>query len=566
LPVKQRGQLRKGDAVNSPGGGTEDGRGGRLGATTNTLRVRPRCGGGTPGRITRDGAAAAPSLFNEAKKSGSPAVEGWMGFSTRLALGTVAAGAALGIWADVLFHGRPLGLNVLLWALAFTGALALLLRLGRAPWRQGQRWMLAPLLLFSAAFVWRDSTLLTAVNLLALAGAVTIGALRRTTSAERPAVADYAAGAVAAGSAAAAGAVVLLHEDIEWDEATRELRSERPRAVVRGLGLGLPLLAVFGGLFIAADAVFKSYVTAVLPSFDRPVEHIGLVLGAAWLSAGVLRDLLAAREEQRLVSPASIRRKRIAFSIGTTEVAIALGALNVLFLSFVLVQFRYLFGGQRLVEARAHLTYAEYARHGFFELVVVAVLVLLVLLAADGLLRGSAGGGALLVRCLSAGLLALVFVVMVSALQRMRLYEHVYGLTQLRVYAVGIIAWLGVVFAWFGVTVLRERRGSFALGAVIAGFAATVVLNVVNPDALIARTNLDRSRVDIPYVAGLGDDAVPTMLEKLRSLRPDLRRALAGGLLRRSRDAGDWRSFNLARSRADELLAEQHDELVLFSR
>ncbi len=425
--------------------------------------------------------------------------------------------------------------------------------------------MVAPLLLFSAAFLWRESTLLTAVNLIALAGAVTIGALRRTAPAERPAVLDYAAGAVAAGSAAAAGAVRLLHEDIEWDEATRELRSERPRAIARGIGLGLPLLALFGGLFIAADAVFKSFVTAVVPTFDHPVEHVALVLGAAWLSAGLLRDLLAAREEQRLVSPASIGRARIGISFTTTEVAIALAALNALFLAFVLVQFRYLFGGQGLVEARTHLTYAEYARHGFFELVAVAILVLLVLLGADALLRGNGARGALLVRCLSWSLLALVCVVMASALQRMRLYEHAYGLTQLRVYAVGIIGWLGVVFAWFGLTVLRGRRVSFPLGAVVAGFAATAILNVVNPDALIARTNLDRSRVDVAYVAGLSDDAVPAMLEKLPTLRPDLRRALALALLRRSPSGGDWRSFNFARSRADELLAEHHDALVSYS-
>jgi Domain of unknown function (DUF4173) len=425
--------------------------------------------------------------------------------------------------------------------------------------------MVAPLLLSSAAFIWRESALLTAVNLLALAGAVTIGALRRTAPAERPAVLDYATSAVAAGSAAAAGAVRLLQEDIEWDEATRELRSERPRGVARGLALGSPLLALFGGLFIAADAVFKSFATEVLPNFDHPVEHFAIVLGAAWLSMGLLRDLLAAREEERLVSPALIGRTHVRLSLGTTEVVIALGALNALFLAFVLVQLRYLFGGQALVEARTQLTYAEYARQGFFELVAVAVLVLLVLLAADALLRGEESRGALLVRGLSWCLLALVFVVMVSALQRMRLYEEVYGLTQLRIYAVGIIGWLGVVFAWFGLTVLRGRRCSFALGAVVAGFAATAVLNVVNPDALIARTNLDRSRVDIPYVAGLSDDAVPALLERLPCLRPDLRRALALELLRRTPAGSDWRSFNLARSRADVLLAEHHDELVAFS-
>jgi hypothetical protein len=257
-----------------------------------------------------------------------------MGLATRLALATAAAGFALGLWADVLFHDRPLGLNVLVWTLAFTAALAALLRLGRAPWRQGRRWMVAPLVLFSAAFLWRESTLLSAVNLLALAGAVTIGALRRTVPAERPAVFDYAVGAVAAGSAAAAGAVRLLQEDIAWDEATRELRSERPRAVARGLALGLPLLALFGGLFIAADAVFKSFATEALPAFDHPVEHVAIVLGAAWLSAGLLRDLLAAREDERLVSPASIRRTHVRVSLGTPEAVIALGAVNVLFLAF----------------------------------------------------------------------------------------------------------------------------------------------------------------------------------------------------------------------------------------
>jgi hypothetical protein len=252
-------------------------------------------------------------------------------------------------------------------------------------------------------------------------------------------------------------------------------------------------------------------------------------------------------------------------SFAATEVAIALAALNALFLAFVLVQFRYLFGGQGLLEARTHLTYAQYARHGFFELVVVAVLVLLVLLASDALLRGDGSRGALIVRCLAWCLLGLVFVVMASALQRMRLYEEAYGLTQLRIYAVGIIGWLGVVFVWFGLTVLRGRRASFALGAVLAGFAATAILNVVNPDALIARTNLDRSRVDILYVAGLSDDAVPAMLESLPSLRPDLRRALVLELLRRDSDSGDWRSFNFARSRAAELLAQHQDELEAFA-
>jgi hypothetical protein len=487
--------------------------------------------------------------------------------ASQVAVAIAGAGAALGLWADVLFRGRPLGLNVLLWAVAFTAALGLLLRVARAPFHQGRRWMLSPLLVFSAAFLWRDSTLLVAVNLLALAGAFTLGALRRAgPGVQRAAVSDYAAGAVAAGSSAVAGAVHLLHKDVDWEDVNRAIRTDRMGAVARGVALGVPLLALFGGLFIAADAVFKSLVTAALPSFDHPLEHVLIAGGAAWLSAGLLRDLLARREEERLVSPAALGDRRVPLPFGTTEVAIALGALNALFLAFVLVQFRYLFGGQALVEARAHLTYAEYARHGFFELLAVSALVLVVLLAVDSLLRSRTGAGARLARLLSAGLIALVFVVMASALQRMRLYEQAYGLTQLRIYAVGVILWLGVVFLWFAVTVLRGRRNLFAVGAVIAGFAATAALNVVDPDALIARTNLNRPRVDVAYVAGLSDDAVPTLLAELPSLRPNLRRALAAELLERSAREDDWRAFNLARARAAKLLAEHRAELVAFAR
>src|SRR6266540_4313966 len=457
-----------------------------------------------------------------------------MSRGTRLAVGVAGVGAALGIWADLLFRDRPLGLNVLLWTLAFAAGLAFLLRLGRVPLHQGRRWMVAPLIVFSAGFLWHDSRLLTAVNLLALGGAVTLGALRRTEPrAHRAAVSDYAGGAVAAGCAAAAGAVHLLHKDIEWEDVRRSVRSERMSTVARGAALGLPLVALFGGLFIAADAVFRSLVAEALPPLTHPIGHLLVVVGVAWLSAGLLRDLLAAREEQRLVSPDAVAAKRIPVSLATTEVAIALGALNVLFLGFVLVQFRYLFGGQGLVEARAHLTYAEYARHGFFELFAASVLVL---------------------------------VVMASALQRMHLYEQAYGLTELRLYVVGVILWLGVVFVWFSATVLRGRRGLFAVGAVVAGFAATAILNVVNPDALIARTNLDRPRVDVAYLGDLSDDAVPVLLDRLPTLRADLQKSLAFELLERSDRRADWRSFNLARARATKLLAQNREELVQLTR
>jgi hypothetical protein len=469
----------------------------------------------------------------------------------RLAVCLVVAALALGVAADVLFNGKPLGLNVFLFAACFVAALAVLLRVGHSPMHQGRRWMAAPLLLFSAAFVWHDSPLLTAANLLALEGAVALGGLRR--SGHRPqeaTVSEYAAGFAAAGAGSIAGAAVLLRAEVPWEHAGRVVRGERALSVIRGVAISLPVLGLFGGLFFAADSVFASYVSAAVPPFGNPLTHIVLIVLVGWLTAGLLRDLTARREEDRAVSAESLLTRRWTTSPGATEVVIALAALDLLFLAFVVVQAGYLFGGGSLVKSNTHLTYAQYARHGFFELVVVSLLVLPVLLAANALIARRS------VRLLSGGLVLLELVVATSALQRLRVYQQEYGLTELRVYAVGVVVWLIGVFVWSSVTILRGRVRRFAIGAVVAGFVATAALNVINPDALIARTNLSRPRVDVAYLARLSDDAVPTLTQRASTLRPDQRRRLVR-LLQARRTAPDgWLSWNISRQESQAALTQ----------
>jgi hypothetical protein len=475
-------------------------------------------------------------------------------------LALLALAIVLGIVGDVLFDGHPLGVNVLLFSLCFVASLAILLRVGGASLHQGRRWMAAPLLLFAAAFLWHSSPLLTATNILALAGAVSLGTLRRTKPRPQDAgIADYAAGLAAAGAGALAGGVQLMQRDVPWADATRGLRHERAAAIGRGLAIGIPVVALFGGLFIAADSVFARLVTSAIPArFVDPWPHLVVVVAIAWLAAGLLRDLAADREEERLVSPEALTRKPIPFRLGSTEVIVALGALDLLFLAFVLVQARYLFGGGALVETQHGLTYAQYARHGFFELVAVTVLVVPVVLAANTLARDRLRA----VRSLSAALVLLELVVAASALQRLRAYVDQFGLTELRIYASGVVIWLAVVLVWALATVLRGRGRRFAVGAVVAGFAASAALNVANPDALIARTNLTRSTPDAAYLGRLSDDAVPALLARLPTVRdPSLRRSLAQALLARhvERDLLGW---NAARAQARTLLARHRSELL----
>jgi uncharacterized protein DUF4153 len=480
---------------------------------------------------------------------------------TKAAITLAASALGLGIAGDLLFEGQWLGLNVLLWMVAFVLALMVILRVIRAPLHQGRRFMIVPLLVFAAMFAWHASPLLAAANLLAMAAAISMGALRRTQPRLREAtLTDYGGGMVAAGCSVLLGAIPLLTSDIHWGEFLRP-NSRSVASVVRGLVIGVPLLVVFGALFVAADAVFKQLLTSTMPTLSETLmSRIAVVLVVAWLSGGLLRDLLASREEARVLPVQAFEPFKWAPRLGAIELNVALAALNVLFFMFVVVQFRYLFGGQDLVQRTADLTYAQYARSGFFELVAVAALTLPLLLLGDWLLRGEESGRRRF-RQLAAALLVLLGVVIVSALQRMWLYQDQYGLTELRVYATGTILWLALVCLWFGVTVLRGRRHAFAVGALVAGFVATLVLNVINPDSLIARTNVTRPVVDVVYLSQLSDDAVPTLVARLSVLPAEQRPFLAARLLDRHKGSADWRSWNASHAHADHVVAAHRAEL-----
>jgi len=263
--------------------------------------------------------------------------------------------------------------------------------------------------------------------------------------------------------------------------------------------------------------------------------------------------------------------------VGIVEIGIALLLVDLLFAAFVGVQFRYLFGGSGMVEVTPGLTYAEYVREGFGQLALACALVLPSLLAADWLLDARGRRDSLVFRVLGGLLLLLLVVIIASAFQRVRAYQAVYGLTEPRFYGALFLGWLTLLTAWFAATVLRGRRERFAFPALVSGFAFVALLVAVNPDVRIARTNLERAAdvspatdrveeaVDARYLASLGADAVPTLMNAVAGLPAQPRCVVARGLLERwgpdgTREA-DWRNWNWAEARARKTVGAETEAL-----
>ena len=132
--------------------------------------------------------------------------------------------------------------------------------------------------------------------------------------------------------------------------------------------------------------------------------------------------------------------------LGLLEWAPAIGALILLFAGFVAVQFTVLFGGQRHVLKTAGLSYAEYARSGFWQLVVVTLLTLAVLGGVTRWASRERQVDRTVLRVLLGLLCALSVVIVVSALSRMYTYQKVYSFTGERIFVMAFELLLGAVF------------------------------------------------------------------------------------------------------------------------
>jgi hypothetical protein len=270
-----------------------------------------------------------------------------------------------------------------------------------------------------------------------------------------------------------------------------------------------------------------------------------------WLAAGYVWGMAYPRSLSSPQAPGAGR-------FGLPEVGIPLAVVILLFLIFVVIQVGYLFGGETYVREATGLSYAEYARRGFFELVTASALVVPMLLIARWALHDDDETALQGFRALAVVLLLLVDLVAVSAFWRMRTYVHAYGLTLDRFFAMALMIWIALLLGWFATTVLRDRAERFAIGALVSGFALLVSLNVLNPESVVARTNLARIdrglELDVTYLSRLSADAVPAILESWDRLDSEQRCLLADRLVSRQarRASSDWRSANLARHRALE--------------
>jgi len=469
----------------------------------------------------------------------------------------------LGWGADFLFWGKPVGISLPIYLTAcLLGGGLVLLASGIKPALKSL-WLVA--LFFFFAII--SSIRLEPLTLgLGIAGAfISLGLLAVTYRGGGWAsyrLSDYFRQALTL-------VVSIISLPIEFYRQTRPDTSWARRipikGVLRGVLIALPVLVIFLALLSAGDVYFGEKVNDAFHQVfgihvPEQLLRLVIILAVTYALSGVILHAGLKSDDGELVNPGKPLVRRF---LGFTEAAVIMGSISLLFLVFVIFQFRYFFGGQALIDLGDY-TYSEYARSGFNELISVAFLSLLVIIGLGSLTQREASWQKRVYSGLSVGIALLVIVILVSAYQRLMLAISWHGFSRLRLYPNVFLIWVGVLFVAVIVLEVLRRERHFALAMLLAAFGFAITLSILNVDAAIARHNSyvfneERPDINVNYLTTLSTDAIPGLVQAFNDPGlSEFRRTGVGAALKcylqsswyKDYDWYTWRGFSYSRRAA----------------
>jgi hypothetical protein len=512
---------------------------------------------------------------------------------------------------DILFWERPFGINFFIFILlaAFGGLIPTWMEKIHIPWTSYL--LLVPLAFFSVMTFIRAEPFTTAVNVLVTLSALAFFLMTLRNGAwYRYSLRDIFVSGFQFLLNNVIGGILFFNKtrkadssqageadngdrtaDVEGkqDQVSQGENSEKKEKplkgiapYLRGLLLALPILGILTFFLAQADPIFNDRIQNSLAWFR--IENLGeMVFRLAYIlviAYVLLSSYYFAVVESKKYQPDDNEKPAISPFLGSIESSVVLGAVNLLFLMFVILQFNYLFSGGKNISLEGY-TYAEYARRGFFELIAVAVISLVLFYILSMITKREQKNQGRLFSALGLILVGLVAIILTSAYIRLNLYEAAYGFTRLRTLAHVFMIWIALLLG--GVAILEITRNmkrlAFILILFIIGFGLTI--NLLNTDQFIVNQNISRainnhndkaeSDLDSGYLYSLSADAIPNLVEfYIDENTPDDIRDELGGVLACKLAQIDvpqdesWVSYHYSRSQANTLLAQQSENLEVY--
>lgn len=191
--------------------------------------------------------------------------------------------------------------------------------------------------------------------------------------------------------------------------------------------------------------------------------------------------------------------------------------IDLVYVLFCYIQVKYLFMGNVLPN---DMSYSEYARQGFFQLVFVTAINMFIIILFNKLKQHH-----LFTNCLLILTVACTYIMTFSAFYRMSLYEATFGYTRLRLLVDLFL--IGEILVLIPILIgILQPKFKFLEIAFLSIFVYYLAITFINVDAFVADQNIQRYTLigekskedfDINYLDNLSKDALPKIDELIQS-------------------------------------------------
>lgn len=329
--------------------------------------------------------------------------------------------------------------------------------------------------------------------------------------------------------------------------------------VAIGIGIALPLVVIILALLVSADRIFGDFFVEFM---NKLIFHWDL-FGTLILTISIFfifYGFLGALAKKEVKEDPEKGKGEAVIAITFTSM------LSLIYLLFCGIQIVGLFMGQ--LQLPKGYSYAEYARQGFFQLLLVSMINLILVLICMIRFKDN-----LFLKIMLAIISGCTYIMIFSSGYRMFLYIRVYSLTFLRIFVLWFLVVIFLVLTGIIISIFKNRFPLFKYSMVIVT-VLYIALAFSHPDYFIAKENVkaiiqqadteNGGYIDYYYLTTLSADAAPVVMKSLPLImnQPDeyeqdaVKRYV--DRIKNDHTTMNIRSFNVSRYLAAKLLEQNY--------
>ena len=341
---------------------------------------------------------------------------------------------------------------------------------------------------------------------------------------------------------------------------------ENLNRIGKALLITIPIIIVVLLLLMSADQIFEGMFDKILLSLGevlsikgtvKLVSRLAIILIAFLICGGFIINLV---EDNTLFNKEDEKRETV-IKFENLTINMILTILNIIYLIFSVIQITNLFMQRSNIDG---FSYSEYARQGFFQLMVVSFINFIILIIANINKKEKTKGQIIYNKTMSLFIVIFTIIIIISAIYRMYLYQEAYGYTYLRIFVDFILITEILISVPIIIKLLGKNIDILKTGIIITSFMY-VVLNFMNIDNFIAKANIDRyfnnpenSNFDIKYLCNLGTDATMQMTRLLNAKEEEIVKRTEDYLYKQrvwlNSEEMNWQEYNISKKQAKEIV------------